>query len=522
MIRTFFTLIGRQWLTAWKSREGYAMRSAYAGVLLLGGVAFLAYLAIGFQRGLGSLADAVRAFHYLFSLGQFLVVTFLATIVFTRTLLREKEADTLDLIIISPLRRFQILLGKAVGDYLAVLAVLAAGFPILCFFMIFGGVGPAEVLSAHFILAGELAIVAGICIFLTVFLSNFYSVILITWTIVFGHLFLGSIGPRQLPSATAVWDALARVNLWVILEREVASVTLRLESSIATAAAGIAVLIVCCLAGSLFLDRQNALRREKGKRSGLRGRLDSAERWLGSARILDLVFPRVGRNRLSLLGRELSIHDDYRFRLTWLLYFIAYALLVVSLHLDLRPPKRDVQIGLMVGTTIIVFILMILRTSLMAFSAKRDRTYEVLISADVEPERIIQAAMAGRILRSAYLLVPILIHYVSILIQYPPENWLALNVIFNSTATIILTPVGVILGLFSGLLLSLSASLGSRTAVSALISSMLRGVIGGIAIAVLVSLSIATCALSVPIVILILLWIYARMTLQFRRRVLPA
>ncbi|MCZ6691880.1 MAG: hypothetical protein O7H41_20020 [Planctomycetota bacterium] len=522
MIRTFFTLLGRQWLTAWKSREGYAMRSAYAGVLLLGGVAFLAYLAIGFQKGLGALADAVRAFHYLFSLGQFLVVTFLATIVFTRTLLREKEADTLDLLIISPLRRFQILLGKAVGDYLAVLAVLAAGFPILSFFMIFGGVRPVEVLSAHFILAGELAIVAGICIFLTVFLSNFYSVILITWTIVFGHLIMSSFGPRLIPSASAVWDALARVNLWVILEREVATVTLRLESSIATAAAGIATLVVCCLAGSLFLDRHNALRRESAKRSGLRGMLDSFERWLGSARILDLIFPRIGRNRLSLLGRELSIHDDYRFRFIWLLYFLAYAGFVADLHLVYPPLHRDAHLGLMVGTTIIVFILMILRTSLMAFSAKRDRTYEVLISADVEPEKIIQAAMAGRILRSAYLLAPILIHYVAILIQYPPNYWLVLNVIFNSTATILLTPVGVILGLFSGILLSLSASLSSRTAVGALISSMIRGVIGGIAVAVLASLSIATCVLSVPIVILTLLWVYARMTLQFRRRVLPA
>lgn len=515
MGRSFGTLVWREWLASWKGGDGYRLRTAYAGLLLLSGVVFIVALGVRSGARYYDLAGAIRGFYYHFALGQFLLVTLIATMVFTRTLLREKEGGTLDLLILSPLPRFQLLLGKVAGEYLAALAVLASGLPILFCFLVFGGVTVGEVLSTHLILAGQLAIVAAVSLLLTVFLSSYLWVMLLTWGLVFGFLVAPAVGSALLPYSPLVWSFLAELNLFYLLEQEVSTVSVRPGPSLLIAAVGLAILIAACGWGSLFLDRQNALRKERRPRRRLGGTVGRGVRWLGSRRFLRLAFPDLLLRKMTHLGQEQSRVSHPLFRGFWIIFVAAYLTIAGWAWFMESRESQEFQIGLLVLVGGAILLLIFIRTALSTYQERKNGTFELLLSANVEPAEIVKRRIVGHLLWAAYMLLPLVLHFILFAFLHP--RGLKVPVPWVLVGTVLLTLAGLSLGVTAGIFVAISTALRARSIVSALTSSLARSVSFSLLVCILALASLFTLVLTVPLLMIFLQGLYARIVASFRR-----
>lgn len=515
MGRAFATLVGREWSRTWTTREGYYLRAGYAIILLISACIFVGYVGSGFRIGSDSLAEVVREFFCQFSLGQFLLVSLLATMAFTRSVQREKENETMDLLVVSPLRRVEILGGKVAGDYLAVLTVLVAGLPVLCFVQLFGGISFSEILATHLILAGQLAIVAGVALLLGVFLSNHYEVIILTWFIVFGLIVLPDAGPVFFPKPALLWAFLSELNLFHLLGQELRTVWIRMGPSLEAAATGMAFLIACCGAGSLFLDRQNALRRERGRRRGLLEPVRRDLRWLGSVKALTWMFPRGGGSRGSLFQREFSLRDAPILRGVWFFYALVYAATVALAVWLSQGQGHDavvlhaIILGVVGGT---VALLICVRTAISVSQARRDGTFEVLLAAGAEPVDIVSARLAGLLLQGAYWLAPPTLHAIGVAVAYGTNRSLV--------AAIFLGVLWLGLGLLSAVLFAMWLSMRSRSVLWALMGAVAFGVLFMVVAGFLAATNIHVAVLAVPLLIADLVAVYAWTVTKFRRNAL--
>ena len=69
----------------------------------------------------------------------------------------------MDLLILSPLSRTEILLGKLAGEFLGLTALVAAGIPVFFLLIPLGGLTPLQIGAADFEQAGDLAGRSGQC-----------------------------------------------------------------------------------------------------------------------------------------------------------------------------------------------------------------------------------------------------------------------------------------------------------------------------------------------------------------------
>ena len=510
--RAFATLVNREWMVAWKHRSGYMHRSVYAVLLLLLGAGFTLILTLGHGIRSSDFAEVSQMFFTVLSLGQLLLLTLLGTTVFTRSLYREKERDTLDLLVVSPVWRFEILFGKAIGDFVSICAVLAAGAPVFCLLLVLGGVTFSEIVSVHLILLGQLAFVAGICILFMVFFSNYFAVMTLTWVVVFGFLFAGAIGGMMLPAGAGLWSLLERISPFTLLARELTTVSTRFGPSLAVLGSGFSVLILFCALGSRFLDWGNEKRKERGDRGSLWSRLRRALERLASGRFLRWIVPSFRLGRHPLVRRECSLDRDPGFRIAWLVYVVLY---VALLMLVVLREREEVELHIALGAFGILFAMLIavVHAALSVHSAKRQGIYEVLLSANVEPEPIVKAKIWGLVLRTGYLLVPPMTHAViaGLILSSP---------FMSSIIDILVFLAGLVIGAFTAILMSVALSLEARSPVGALIRSILIAIPCATVAGLIVGAGVISFLLTAPLMVPYLLGVYARTLRRFRRQAL--
>lgn len=93
-----------------------------------------------------------------FALCQILLVALMAPIFSAGSLTREKEEDTLEILMASPLTPAQIIGGKVSASLMFLLLIVASSLPVLTAAISLGGFGISEVLSLYFSL-GSIAVV---------------------------------------------------------------------------------------------------------------------------------------------------------------------------------------------------------------------------------------------------------------------------------------------------------------------------------------------------------------------------
>lgn len=143
------------------------IRFGYLGVLLA--VVLIAMVGPGAGSGAMPLSDLAKNASTMFmwaSITQLALMCFLSPVFTAAAITQERDAQTFNILVSTPLSNAQIVLGSLMSRLFFVLALLLAGLPIFLAMMIYGGVTLAQIVQS-FAIAGSTAVLTGalaICI----------------------------------------------------------------------------------------------------------------------------------------------------------------------------------------------------------------------------------------------------------------------------------------------------------------------------------------------------------------------
>jgi len=148
--------------TAGKRRRDLIIRAVYLGLLVLV-VIFSILTTSGEGVGAMDLAALAKTSSILFQQMSYLqlgLVALLAPIFTAGAITQEKDSQTYDILLSTPLTNGQIVLGSLLSRLFFVLALLISGIPIFSITQIFGGVAVSSI-SLSFLIAAATAFVTG-------------------------------------------------------------------------------------------------------------------------------------------------------------------------------------------------------------------------------------------------------------------------------------------------------------------------------------------------------------------------
>src|SRR5437868_11375132 len=145
-----------------KRRRDLFIRCGYLGLLVF--IVIFSLLAGGGQTtGSQSLSDLAKVSASLFqrlSYLQLALVALLAPIFTAGAITQEKDSQTYDILLTTPLTNAQVILGSLMSRLFFVIALLVSGIPIFSITQIFGGVAIRSIILS-FLIAAATATVTG-------------------------------------------------------------------------------------------------------------------------------------------------------------------------------------------------------------------------------------------------------------------------------------------------------------------------------------------------------------------------
>jgi len=138
------------------------LRAGYLGALLVV-VLFSLMASMKGQGGSNSLAELAKGASQTFKLAattQLALMCFLAPVFTAGAITQERDAQTFNILLSTPLTGAQIVFGSLLSRLYLVISLLIAGLPIFLITMVYGGVTAASILES-FALTGSTAILTG-------------------------------------------------------------------------------------------------------------------------------------------------------------------------------------------------------------------------------------------------------------------------------------------------------------------------------------------------------------------------
>src|SRR6476469_1413843 len=152
-----------------KRRFDLFVRCGYLGIL----VAIVVFsIASGASGGAGSLAELAKNSAQLFetlSYSQLALVCFLAPIFTAGAITQEKDSQTYDILLSTPLTNGQIVLGSMLSRLFFIVALLVSGIPIFSITQIFGGVAIQAIVRSFGIAAATAFVTGALAMAIAVF-----------------------------------------------------------------------------------------------------------------------------------------------------------------------------------------------------------------------------------------------------------------------------------------------------------------------------------------------------------------
>ena len=155
--------------------------------------------------------------------------------------------------------------------------------------------------------------------------------------------------------------------------------------------------------------------------------------------------------RHPLSRRECALENDLRFRLGWILFTTAFGAAVALILAGGYRIRLDEELHtLFIASTIgVVLVALIVMAAVSVTGDKRSGKFEAMLAANVEPEDLVRARLAGLLLRAIYLLLaPVLYGIIAVL--YLEPSWeavwrLAIGLVGLGvlTATTLLLTIGI-------------------------------------------------------------------------------
>lgn len=394
-IRAFAALVIREWRTSWADATAYAIRAAYAGALLLGVIAAWTTLPLLYSGRPETFPELVRSIFDTFARAQFGLATLVASMTFARAICREQERGTMDLLILCPLTRTEILVGKLAGEFLGLTALFASGIPILFMMIPLGGLSALQILCIQTTLLAHVLVVGGLCVALASMIGRTIPVMICVWiaiTALSGGLWAGK---WLFPNSYAVWNVWELLSPYSTLDSQLNRVIPQPMASLRALGIGAIVSLLLCGIGSLLVERRHLQGRRIGLFASLAIRMRRLKGWL-------LFRPLVGFSH-PLMRRELSFERDIAFRAAWIVLVAIYG---VAFRVILRWPWAEGEYHFtlaMIGMAIAAVIASVVG-AITVGSERRRGLLQTLLASGVSPEEIVRSRTAGLAFRTASLL----------------------------------------------------------------------------------------------------------------------
>src|SRR4051812_40239550 len=142
-----------------KRRRDLFVRCGYLGLLIV----VVLFAILGSSAGQGSLGDLAKISAQLFNRMSYLqlgLVALLAPVFTAGAITQEKDSQTYDILLSTPLTNGQIVLGSLLSRLFFVVALLISGIPIFSITQVFGGVAVGSIVQS-FLIAAATAFVTG-------------------------------------------------------------------------------------------------------------------------------------------------------------------------------------------------------------------------------------------------------------------------------------------------------------------------------------------------------------------------
>ncbi len=170
-------IFGRELVTLLRSKKAFVILAVY---LLISAVVVLGSWPREASQILVQGAISRELFS-LFAMGQLLLLGLLVPATLGASMTTEKETETLDLLLTTPLSAHQILLGKLISGlcYLGILFVTSIPVLLLCFLI--GGLGWEDVVGLYLFLAMQTAVFGVISLASSTFFARTHTAIILSY-----------------------------------------------------------------------------------------------------------------------------------------------------------------------------------------------------------------------------------------------------------------------------------------------------------------------------------------------------
>ncbi len=152
-----------------KRRRHLFARLLYLVILFAVFVVGQTMLSSGSSQSLAALAKDSSQVFMVVSIAQLLLMSFIAPVFMAGAITQEKNSNTYDILLTTPLSDGQIVFGSLMSRLYFVWVLLLSGLPIFCITMIYGGVTTAEVFQSFGLAACTALLTGSIAIALSVF-----------------------------------------------------------------------------------------------------------------------------------------------------------------------------------------------------------------------------------------------------------------------------------------------------------------------------------------------------------------
>jgi ABC-type transport system involved in multi-copper enzyme maturation permease subunit len=483
------------------------LRAAYAGALLAGVIAAWTVLLLSRADNPDEFPEIIRSIFSVFCRVQFLLATMLAAMTFARAVCREQERGTMDLLILSPLSRTEILLGKLGGEFLGLTALVAAGIPVFFLLIPLGGLTVTQILSLQGTVLAQVLVAGGACVALAAAMGRALSVMIAAWLILGaasgGHL----AGRWWTKDGAAFWNLLESISIYRVLDGQLASVGAEPAPALRALAIAAVVSVLCCGVGSLMLERR--LVRGAGVGVWARG-----SAWI-RRRASSLAGARLFRPLVSvehpLMKRECAIYRDLPFRVVWVGMIALYGLAIR--HVLLKPWGGGVEhAALALGGLMVGALVSIVTGALSIGYDRRKGTIQALLASGVAAEDIVRARMAALLLRALHFMAlpAIYLAIVAICARLAPPAELLWRIPAGVS--------GLVLATFLMMGVTFDLAVSCRRPEVAGLMAVLVGIPAGIFVVGFVGAAVPTFAIGLPLMIAVLSVGYANSIQKLPRR----
>ncbi len=391
--RALVALISREWRTSWADRGAYILRAVYAGTMLLGAASAWLLLPWLFEAKRGDYPELLRSTFGIVCRVQVVLATLVASVTFARTVCREQERGSMDLLILSPLSRAGILLGKLLGEFAGLTALVASGLPAIFLLLPLGGLALIDVLSLQGLVLAQVFVVGGLSVALASSMGRALPVMIATWAVA------GAWTAGAHLSGAPWWRAVSPYHL---LEGQLATVRPDPSAAVKALLVAAALGVVFSVLGDLVLERRLATETRAGWWSRLAAWVRRRFSWAPERRLFPFLLPSAH----PLMRRECTLAGNLPLLMVWFVFASAYAVAILShpgAPTEWHAVAAMIAFAVGSGTAVVT-------GALAVGLARRRGTMQTLLASGVAPEDIVRGHFAGLLLRALLFIGPPGVH----------------------------------------------------------------------------------------------------------------